>query len=242
MTKILAVGSPKGGVGKTTVAVHMAKLADELGLTTLLVDSDVNASALNWYEHASEEAMPFDVAAATGDQAAHLADLRRGRRYQVTVVDLPGAREGAFATMLRGAEEKPVPDLLLVPVRPRMMDLRPVIRVVHREVIPLELPYLIVLTMVRPQSVHIAEERREQLVDQGLTVAETIIREYQPYDTAHETDRTVFDLPGKRSRARYAEDDQRSLGYEVYSRLGLAKGFRASDRLSRDELHERTTD
>lgn len=222
MTKILAVGSPKGGVGKSTEAVHMAAYASrELGLSTLLVDADVNASSANWVERANDESMPFDVASATGDQASHLADLRRGRRYAVTVVDLAGAREGGFATMLRGSEARPVPDMLLVPVRPRMIDLRPVIRVLHREVIPLELPYLVVLTLVRTFSLHVAQERQADLREQGIDVADTIVREYQAYDEAHERDETVFDLPGKYSRARLAEDDQRALGREIFDRLGL---------------------
>lgn len=44
-TQIIAFANQKGGVGKTTLAVHMACLAHQLGLKTLLVDLDQQGSA-----------------------------------------------------------------------------------------------------------------------------------------------------------------------------------------------------
>lgn len=45
MTHIITFANQKGGVGKTTLAVHMAILAHELGLNTLLVDLDQQGSS-----------------------------------------------------------------------------------------------------------------------------------------------------------------------------------------------------
>jgi chromosome partitioning protein len=42
--KILSVASPKGGVGKSTLVIHIAHCAAELGLRVLLVDMDKQAS------------------------------------------------------------------------------------------------------------------------------------------------------------------------------------------------------
>lgn len=223
MTKILAVGSPKGGVGKSTEAVHIARIAAEHGLRVLLVDADENHSAIDWAESSPEAASPFDIAAATGDAAAHLADLRKARRRDLIVVDLPGAREGAFRTMLAGADARPVADLLLIPVKPRMIDLRPVVRVIDTEVSPLRLPYLLVLTMVRTPSLHLAQERAEQLRNSALlNVADTIVRDFTVYDEAHERGLTVLDVGGEHHpTARMAEAEQRALTHDVLSRLRL---------------------
>ena len=58
--KIIAVGSPKGGVGKTTTAVTLAVIAAQAGLRVLLVDSDANASTTDWAGSADDE-IPLDV-------------------------------------------------------------------------------------------------------------------------------------------------------------------------------------
>ena len=44
---IYAVVNTKGGVGKTTTAVHLATMLSRLG-ETLLIDGDPQASAASW--------------------------------------------------------------------------------------------------------------------------------------------------------------------------------------------------
>lgn len=220
MTKILAVGSPKGGVGKTTQAGHLARIAAEGGRRVLLVDADANLSASDW----AADWPSLDVATATGADSAYLAELRRTRRYDLIVVDLPGAREGAFRTMLAGADGRPVPHLLVVPVRPRLMDVRPVARVIAQEVQPLRLPCLVVLTQVRTSGLYLAAQRADQLRSMGFDVSPTVIRDYVAYDEAHERGRTVLELGGeKHPTARIAEREQRALASEVLERLNVRK-------------------
>lgn len=222
MTKIIAVGSPKGGVGKSTEAVQLARIAaSDYDKNVLLVDADPNATAYSYADRGDEAAMPFDIAKASGSQASHLAHLRRGRKHDLTIVDLAGSRAGGFEAMLRGAEQRPVPDLLVMPVRPRQIDLEPVVDVLRHEVIPLGLPYLVVFTMVRTVAQHIAQQRQLELRQLGFTVANAIIRDFAVYEDAHERGVTVLDLPGQRSYARAAEVEQRALAYEALTTIGL---------------------
>lgn len=44
-TRVIAVGNQKGGVGKTTNTVHIARALAELGRKTLIIDLDMNHSA-----------------------------------------------------------------------------------------------------------------------------------------------------------------------------------------------------
>jgi chromosome partitioning protein len=44
-TKVIAVGNQKGGVGKTTNTVHIARALAELGRKTLIIDLDMNHGA-----------------------------------------------------------------------------------------------------------------------------------------------------------------------------------------------------
>ena len=56
---ILAVVSHKGGVGKTTTAVHLAAYFQTLG-STLLLDGDDTRNAINWSQRGA--GFPFRVA------------------------------------------------------------------------------------------------------------------------------------------------------------------------------------
>ncbi|MGH4001562.1 MAG: ParA family protein [Pseudonocardiaceae bacterium] len=228
MPLIIAVGSPKGGVGKSTEAYHLAWfLAVMLGLKVLLVDADDNHSSADWCDDAISRGreVPFDHTIAAGSDAAHLAGVRNATDYDVVIIDLPGSKEGAWRTMIEGPDGKPIPDLMIIMTKPRLMDLRPVIRAIDAEITPLKLGYLVVLTMARPDSIHLAEARRDELRDDLLiNVCDVIVREYAAYDLSHERGLTVYEYGGPANeRARKAEADQRALALDIQRRLRLAR-------------------
>lgn len=215
----LAIGSPKGGVGKTVTSVHLATIAARvLGMRVLLVDGDENRSSLDWITRAGDSS-PLDVAAGTPDE---VRQLRRGTGYDLAVVDLPGAREGAFLAVLTGTGTGPVADYLLVPTGAEVMDLRPVVRVIRHEVASLDLPYALVFTRVPTEAVPRARERQAQLrAGSGLSVASTVIRRYAVVDEAVERSCTVLDIPGKHHYARRVEDDYLALAAETFGAMGM---------------------
>jgi chromosome partitioning protein len=100
---IITVASYKGGVGKTTTAVHLAAYLQSLG-PALLLDGDQTHNATTWSKRG--EGFPFRVAPI--DQAAKLA-----RHYTHVVIDT-GQRPGADE--LKAAAEGC--DLLVVPTLP----------------------------------------------------------------------------------------------------------------------------
>lgn len=218
--KIIAVGSPKGGVAKTTTAVTLAAIVGQAGLQVLLVDGDTNRSAWDWAGAAGDE-IPVDVH-ATSDPY-ELARLRDADEYDVMIVDLPGARVGAFEAILTGDGGRPVPDLLLVPTTSDVLDLRPVMRVVRDEVLPMGLAHLIVLTKIPTSGLPRARQQRELVLAAGAghRFAETIVRRYSAYDEAVEANVTVLDLPGARTRARSAEEDYRALAAEALAAVDV---------------------
>lgn len=215
--RIVAIGGPKGGKGASTTAVTLAAIATRAGLSVLLVDGDVNRSSTDMAE-AAGDLLPVDV--ADGQNPGALRRLRELGGYDLAIVDLPGAREGAFEAVLQGAG-RPVADLLVVPSAPEAMDLRPTLRVIRGEIVPLGLPYLLVFTRVSTPALPRARERQAELRAAGLVVAETVIRRYAVYDEAVERGGTVLDLPGMHSYARLAEADYRALADEVFAAVDL---------------------
>jgi len=241
--KILAVGSPKGGVGKSAIAVHLALfLARSRKLQTLLVDADPNRSAYVYARSGDDDTMPFDGTTASGEDAEQLSELRRVRDYDVIVVDLPGKKEDEFKALLRpsstgSTKSRPVPDGLLMPSRPEIQDLHPVEDVLRKGDIPDGLPYRVVFTLVETSSLSLASERKIEFREMGFDVAETVVRRKTAYRDARESRpaRTVYDLPGTRPTlaqrrenprlripgARIAESEQRELAKEAAALIGL---------------------
>lgn len=219
--QIIGVGSPKGGQGKTTLAVTIATIAArDLGLRVLLVDADENRSALDWSESATGELIPLDL--ADGTDPAALRRLRRATGgHDLAVVDLPGARGSALRAILLGEGDRPAVDLLVVPTEADLISTRPVVRVIRSEVEPLGLPHLLVLNKVNPQAAGRIAAYQGLLRASGLRVARTVVRSYTAYRDALEAERTVLDFGGAHSLARRAERDCRQLTAEVLPLVGI---------------------
>jgi chromosome partitioning protein len=223
MAKVLAVGGPKGGVGKTTVALNIATYASRvLSLRTILADADPNRSSLD-AALAAGAGMPFEV--AEGLNHTELVELHRSRRHDLAVVDLPGAREaGALAALLKEHDRRAAVDGLVLPTRPKLMDVRPLRRVLRDEVEPLGVPFLVVLVRVDYRQVAAAEERRKEIESWGYKVATHYTRLLDAHDDALERHKALMDLPrgGQRSSVRAAEREYRILSAECLEFIGIA--------------------
>src|SRR5271166_5850610 len=57
---IITITSYKGGVGKTTTAIHLAAYLQRLA-PTLLVDGDAIRSATKWSQRSGDTGLPFRV-------------------------------------------------------------------------------------------------------------------------------------------------------------------------------------
>lgn len=115
---MLTIGliSQKGGVGKTTIAIHLATAFQSSGRETLVVDLDPQASAAEWKD-ARESERPY-VIAVPSSRLKKTLDTARENEADVVVLDTAPHSEG---TALEAAR---VSDLILVPCQPSIMDLR----------------------------------------------------------------------------------------------------------------------
>jgi len=102
----ITVTNFKGGVAKTTTAVHIANYLQELG-PTLLIDGDPNRSATEWKRRG---ALPFEV--LDPDQGTYHA-----RNYEHVVIDTE-ARPGPvdMENLAKGC------DLMIIPTVPATLD------------------------------------------------------------------------------------------------------------------------
>jgi chromosome partitioning protein len=114
---IVAFTNHKGGVGKTTLALHVAGAWAAQGKHIVVLDTDAQGSALDWSEQRAKERLTrlFDVLGLARD-TLHVEAPEIARDVDHVVID----GSSRSATLMRSAMV--APDLALVPVQPSPFD------------------------------------------------------------------------------------------------------------------------
>ena len=114
--KVLAVICRKGGVGKTTIATHLAVAAQNLGLVTAVLDLDPQASSAIWGDARKEGAQPAVVAAQPSRLALFIKQAEE-QEADLLILDTPPHSD---ATATAAAAKA---DAILIPTRPSGLDM-----------------------------------------------------------------------------------------------------------------------
>jgi chromosome partitioning protein len=127
LPSIFAVANPKGGSGKTTVAIILAGEFAKHGYSAAIVDADPQGSSYQW--HASSVARGLspqgvDLVRAP-DEAALVQAVERLAGYDVVVIDTPGYYgEVLVQSALRA-------DLVVLPCKVHTFDASQVVRTIR---------------------------------------------------------------------------------------------------------------
>ena len=192
---IITVTAYKGGIGKTTTAMHLAAYLQQQA-PTVLVDGDLNRSATGWARNGS---LPFRV--ADERQAARVS-----REFDHIVIDTAArpVRDDLDA-LVAGC------DHLIIPTTPDALALDALIQTVHALEALSATNYRVLLTIVPPAPSRDGDEARVSLAAQDVPVFTTAIPRLAAFTKAALAGVVVSDVKG---------DPRARRGWEAYERLG----------------------
>lgn len=200
MKTILVAGS-KGGVGKSTIATHLAARYALDGKRTALVDADPQGSSIRWAERRAgleHAVLPINASTRSGDWRQYLpADTQR------VVIDAPA---GAMAIHLDRFLDHA--DAVIVPVLPSALDIEAIVGFLNTlakvpRVHKRKLPVGLVVNRTKPWT-HASQQAVEMLKGWPYPVVAQL-RDTQAYVMLAGLGRSLFDYRSAQVRNHQAD-------------------------------------
>ncbi len=110
---ILAVLNPKGGCGKTTIAINLAHAFKKKNYKTLLVDSDTQGSSTDWYDRSNGSIIPVKhfLEKSIAKDIENIKHL-----YDVIIIDGASQVQDLISISIK------ISDFILIPMKSSALD------------------------------------------------------------------------------------------------------------------------
>jgi chromosome partitioning protein len=217
--RVIVVASQKGGVGKTTIAAHLAVSAGIAGQgPAVLVDTDPQKSLTEWWEarraeqatddEGNNEDTPALVTVQLDHLDAKLIELRQ-QGAALVIIDTPPALTTSIDKVIQ------IADLVIIPARPSPHDLRAIgatVNLTRRA----KKPYLFIVNGAAPRA-NITAEAVAALSEHGR-VAPVILYQRTDYAASMIDGRTVMETGGPTGRSM---QEVAALWSHIYGQMNI---------------------
>lgn len=194
--KTIVLASQKGGAGKTTLAAHLAVMAEKAGDgPCVLIDTDPQASLAAWWNGREAETPAF--APTTLKELPAKLEALALAKFKFAIIDTPPAITESIRAVVSLA------DFVLIPTRPSPHDLRAVGSTVELAA-GSQRPFAFALTQAKANS-KITVQAMGALSEHGV-VASAIIHDRVDFASSMVDGRTVLEIdPRGRSASEVTE-------------------------------------
>jgi chromosome partitioning protein len=216
--KVVAVVCRKGGVGKTTVATHLAVAAEKLGLVTVVLDLDPQANSTLWGDHRAGSS-PAVVAAQVARLPLFLKQAQDQDADLLLLDTPPHADTTATAAAMKA-------DIILIPARPSGIDLDALPASIHLARTSGK-PFVVVLNAAPVQGSEVTEATR-LLEAESIEVAPVVLHHRKAFYSHWQIGQTAadFDPEGK------AAGEVRDLMLWLCDRLGIIERRKSTRKIA----------
>ncbi len=199
---IITVASFKGGVGKTTAAIHLAAFLQTQG-ETLLIDADPNRSATGWAKRGS---LPYEV-------IDEWRSPQRVRNFSHVVIDTQARPVQRDLELLTDGC-----DLLILPTTPDLLAMDALVLTLECLHTIGANRYRIMLNIIPPKPSRDGETVRSLLQESGMPVFAAGVRRLAAFQKAARAGVPVYEV--KDPRAADGWQDYVAVGQEMLESFG----------------------
>lgn len=217
--RVITVAQQKGGVGKSTLAIHLAVAFAKQGLSVMLFDTDMQGTSSHW--HAQRKTSDIGLMATSGWRLTR--DLAMAREANdIVIIDCPPHAEMDIKVSTRAA------DMVLLPMQPSPADLwaiRETLNTVKSE----SNEAMVVLNRVVPRA-NITNQIKDKLIAMDIPFADTVIGNRVLFAAAMESGMTVLD-----GFKNPSQQEVMALTYEVAEKIGMQFGKKTQKKMTARE-------
>ena len=199
---IISVLNQKGGVEKTTLSIHIASTLALAGKSTILIDADVQRSALDWA--ASREIEPIFNVVGISTNSIHKEVRLLEEKYDFIVIDGPPRIYDVAKSAIAAS------DVILIPIQPSPYDVWSA-----KEVVDLINEVKETLSMYKTMKAAFVINRRIPKSVIGRDVEEALQHYNIPVLKTHLYQRVIYAETASRGTSAIEEDPGSLAGKEI---------------------------
>lgn len=207
-TMIIVIANSKGGVGKSTISVHLAAWLSKQGHSVILADCDTQASSSEWLQEAAPAVKC--VRLANPDQILdQMPQLAQEAEY--VIADGPGSNtETSRALLLRA-------DFAIVPCKASMLEVRALAQATsvlrQAQDIRAGTPEAVIVLSMVGKNYRLTQDMKDAAAALELPLAGTALTLKQIYADAPGQGAVVWDMG---SRGKEAAEEVEGLFRELF--------------------------